>query len=53
MELEKVNHIITEVMTMLDGLVDAGVIGIELRKELAPVIIQIVFKNSTIETGVE
>lgn len=48
MELEKVNHVITVVMEMLDGLVDAGVIGVELRKEFGPVIVQIVLKNETI-----
>ena len=49
MELIKVNHVITEVMDMLNGLVSEGVIGADLKKALCPVIVSIALKNETIK----
>lgn len=53
MELEKANHVITAVMAMLNDLVQQGVIGFAKVDILLPVIVNIVFKNETIEVPPE
>jgi hypothetical protein len=48
MELTKVNHVITAVKSMLKGLVEAEVIGIEEAKSLLPVIVLHAIRNQSI-----
>ncbi len=49
MELLKVNHVITAVNVMLQGLADADVISGVDRANLLPVIVKHVIKNDTVE----
>lgn len=52
MLLVNVNHIITEIRTMLNGLVDTLVIDDQDRRNLLPVLVQARLKNEVIETDV-
>jgi len=49
MELVKVNHVITEVVLMLNGLRTAEVINYEQVNILLPEIVNIALKNETIK----
>jgi len=52
MELSKVNHVITEVMSMLDELRTEEVINYDQVNILLPVIVSIALKNETIKIEV-
>lgn len=53
MELAKVNHVITAVKGMLQGLVDTDVISGNDSINLLPVIVKHVIRNDSIDIGGE